>query len=142
MRLRYPEHGNIRLRLTFPTPQVLHEHSGPRAPDLCLEYAAEEDGAQRVLHLHGETTDKWGYNNSALSMCPAPSHSSGWWQGGGPGMMEAANAGAAEVEGAKSIGMGISLPFEALARRERKSRSHHMNAAGWPQPFCGTRVGV
>ena len=33
-------------------------------------------------------------------------------------MMEAANAGAAEVEGAKSIGMGISLPFEVLARRK------------------------
>jgi len=32
--------------------------------------------------------------------------------GGGPGMMCAANAGAAQVEGAKSIGMGISLPFE------------------------------
>lgn len=28
-------------------------------------------------------------------------------------MMEAANAGAASVEGAKSVGMGISLPFEA-----------------------------
>lgn len=32
--------------------------------------------------------------------------------GGGPGLMEAANRGAASVPGAKTIGMGISLPFE------------------------------
>eukprot|EP00667_Euglena_gracilis_P014096 EG_transcript_14579 len=32
--------------------------------------------------------------------------------GGGPGVMEAANQGAASVPGAKTMGMGISLPFE------------------------------
>eukprot|EP00668_Euglena_longa_P001943 GGOE01002267.1.p1 GENE.GGOE01002267.1~~GGOE01002267.1.p1 ORF type:complete len:359 (-),score=106.15 GGOE01002267.1:284-1336(-) len=37
--------------------------------------------------------------------------------GGGPGVMEAANQGAASVAGAKTMGMGISLPFEKGANQ-------------------------
>jgi len=56
-----------------------------------------------VTRYHGQSTEDEEEDNGQTFVIAT---------GGGPGFMEAANMGAAMVEGAKSIGMAISLPFE------------------------------
>lgn len=63
-------------------------------------YSATADLSERLTRW---ATTRPGSEDQAYVICT----------GGGPGMMEAANLGAARVEGALSMGMGISLPFEA-----------------------------
>lgn len=58
-----------------------------------------------------DNAEEWGPESGSQSQqlvyCPVAICT-----GGGPGLMEAANKGASEVPGARTIGMGISLPFE------------------------------
>eukprot|EP00300_Choanocystis_sp_HF-7_P027343 c32437_g1_i1.p1 GENE.c32437_g1_i1~~c32437_g1_i1.p1 ORF type:complete len:334 (+),score=70.46 c32437_g1_i1:39-1040(+) len=62
------------------------------------------DGRKRVTYEDGrDGADEEAAPKQSLMVCT----------GGGPGLMEAANHGSSLVPGAKSIGMGITLPFEA-----------------------------
>lgn len=65
----------------------------------------------RLGRYHDECTElarrlaEWGMQNNTHKIYHLCS-------GGGPGIMEAANRGASLVSGAKSLGLGIKLPFE------------------------------
>eukprot|EP00300_Choanocystis_sp_HF-7_P014158 c18587_g1_i2.p1 GENE.c18587_g1_i2~~c18587_g1_i2.p1 ORF type:complete len:352 (-),score=75.66 c18587_g1_i2:85-1107(-) len=80
-----------------------HPIENPLAVEASPNTWAAAEGAERSAKRrrteHGEDEQQGG---QTLMICT----------GGGPGLMEAANRGAAKVPGAKNIGMKITLPFE------------------------------
>jgi len=90
----------------------------PKVAIVNLKAAKKEGDPQKIAkaevdiemaHYYGEAAElarmvtKWSIDNRyGYYIC----------SGGGPGIMEAANRGASEVEGGRSIGLNISLPFE------------------------------
>ncbi len=107
-RVRDPEHAKADLaRAQRALEAVVEDEHRPR-------FQAELAQAQRVVKLsryYADTRElaarltRWSLERTGgrrYLVC----------SGGGPGIMEAANRGAADVEGGRSVGLGISLPFE------------------------------
>ncbi len=107
-RVRDPEHARADIERAQRTVDAVTDEDG-RARAL-----AELAQAQRVLRLsryYADTRElaarltRWTLDRTGgrrYLVC----------SGGGPGIMEASNRGAADVEGGRSVGLGISLPFE------------------------------
>ncbi|KEP61123.1 UNVERIFIED_CONTAM: lysine decarboxylase family protein [Hammondia hammondi] len=84
-----------------------------------LMTAEARAAGKRILQKFPTPLDNdeyWGPDQGSMSQqlvyCPVAICT-----GGGPGLMEAANKGASEAPGARTIGMGITLPFEAGLNR-------------------------
>lgn len=77
-----------------------------------LEQSLAKAKASRRLADYYEKTRELARRLTEWDMNRMAEHRYYICTGGGPGMMEAANRGASEVSGGRSIGLAISLPFE------------------------------
>jgi hypothetical protein len=107
-RVRDPEHARADLdRAQRALEAVMEEAHRPKA-------LAELAQAQRVVRLsrYYEDTRQLAARLTRWSLERTGGRRYVICSGGGPGIMEASNRGAHDVEGGRSVGLGISLPFE------------------------------
>ncbi len=107
-RVRDPEHARAELERAQRAVEAVEEES--HRPKAVAELAQAQRGV-RLARYYDDTRElaarltKWSLERTGGRRYVVCS-------GGGPGIMEAANRGAADVENGRSVGLGISLPFE------------------------------